>query len=110
MIRVRFFRGAHGRFRGFSAVGHAGSGPLGWDVACAGVSALAITAANALETVAGIVPIVLARDGFLCVRLPRGLSAKQRYGAQIILKTVWQGLDDIAKAYPRHVSISQKEV
>ena len=115
MIDIRLHRSRTGRIRGFWIIGHAGSAPRGEDIVCAGVSALAQTAANALETVAGLEPIVHVGDGVLSVRLPNGLSRRQRKDADIILRTVEQGFRDIAAAYAQHVTIndpihSKKEV
>ncbi len=106
MTRVRFHRDGRGLLRGFTAIGHTGSAPQGEDIVCAGVSALTQTAVNALEGVAGIVPIVRTGDGMLRVRLPGGLNARQSHDAQVILRTVRQGLGDIAKVYPQYVTIS----
>jgi len=105
MIGVRFYLCRSGRLLGFRITGHAGSAPHGEDIVCAGISALAQTAANALETVAGLDPIIHTGDGFLDLRLPKGLSRRQRRAADIILRTVEQGLRDIALAYAQHVKI-----
>ena len=93
MTSIRFSRDKSGRLSGFTVVGHTGYAPEGEDIVCAGVSALSQTA-------------VIIRSGFLSARLPRGLRAKQRYEAQIILRSVRQGLEDIAKAYPGLVKVS----
>ncbi|HIQ61970.1 MAG: ribosomal-processing cysteine protease Prp [Christensenellales bacterium] len=106
MTSVRFYRDRRGLLRGFSVIGHAGSAPSGEDLVCAGVSVLSQTAVNALEAVAGIEVVLHMGDGFLSVRLPKGLSAKRLYGAQVILRTVRQGLEDMAKAYPRYVRVT----
>ena len=106
MTSVRFRRDKSGRLSGFTVVGHTGYAPEGEDIVCAGVSALSQTAVNALEAVAGVEAKVIIRSGFLSARLPRGLRAKQRYAAEIILRSVRQGLEDIAKAYPDLVKVS----
>ena len=106
MTSIRFSRDKSGRLSGFTVVGHTGYAPEGEDIVCAGVSALSQTAVNALEAVAGVEAKVIIRSGFLSARLPRGLRAKQRYEAQIILRSVRQGLEDIAKAYPSLVKVS----
>ena len=93
--------------RGFSVIGHAGSAPKGEDIVCAGLSALAQTAVNALETVAGVQARFHVGEGYLSVKLPGGLSAGSRHRARIILQTVRQGFMDIAASYPRYVRISR---
>ena len=106
MTRVRFCRDKSGRLSGFTVLGHTGYAPAGEDIVCAAVAALSQTAVNALEAVAGVEPEVIVRSGFLSARLPKGLRAKQRYAAEIILRSVRQGLEDIAKAYPDLVKVS----
>jgi len=109
MTSIRLYRDRRGLLRGFSVIGHTGSAEAGEDIVCAGVSALSQTAVNALESVAGIEAIFHLGEGYLSVRLPRGLSARARHTAQVILRTVRQGLNDIATAYPQYVRISQKD-
>ena len=107
MTNIRIYRNGQGRLCGFSVIGHTGSAPAGEDIVCAGVSALAQTAANALETVAGIRPILHMGDGFMSVRLPRELDPGKLFVARIILKTVQQGFTDIVASYPQYVRISR---
>ena len=106
MTCVRFYRDSHDRLVGFSAIGHAGAGDYGEDIVCAGISALTQTAVNALEAIAGIQVRLHIGDGYLSIRLPKGLGARQRYDAQIILRTAQQGLKDMAQAYPQYLRIS----
>lgn len=106
MTSIRFSRDQRGRLSGFTVIGHTGYAPAGEDIVCAGVSALTQTAVNALESVAGIEAKVIIRSGFLSARLPKGLRVKQQYEAQIILRSVRQGLEDIANAYPGLVKVS----
>lgn len=113
MTHIRLYQSPGGRLSGFSVIGHSGSAPSGEDIVCAGISALAITAANALETVGGISARLHSGDGFLSVRLPGGLSSRQAFIAQVILRTAQQGFFDIHAAHPHYVRISginQREV
>ena len=106
MINTSFYVNPKGELLGFRIVGHSGYSEAGSDIVCAAVSALSQTAVNALEAGAGVEPEVIVRSGFLSARLPKGLRAKQRYAAEIILRSVRQGLEDIAKAYPDLVKVS----
>ena len=54
MIRVTLFKSPGGNITGFSCKGHAGYAEEGSDIVCAAVSALSITCANALQSVAGV--------------------------------------------------------
>lgn len=83
-------------------------GEQGEDIVCAAISALSQTAANTLETVARIHPIVHIGEGFLSVRLPKGLGRSARYKASIILRTAQQGFLDIAASYAKYIRISNK--
>lgn len=103
MITVLFYRTSKGRLNGFSVTGHSGAGPHGEDIICAAVSALTITAINALEKVAGITVSPIVGDGFLHVRLPGEMAQKQKRDAKVILQTARLGLCQIAAQHPRFV-------
>ena len=53
--------------------------------------------------------VVSVQDGFLRCHLPEGLDDKQMNDAQIILRTIMQGLTDIQKIYPTLVRIQHRE-
>lgn len=106
MTSVRLYRDKRDLLSGFSVIGHTGFAGAGEDIVCAGVSALALAAINALETVAHIPAHPYIGDGYVSIRLPKGLSRRQRDDAQIILRTAQQGFTDIAAAYPRFVRCS----
>ena len=99
MTTVAFYRDHKGRLKGFSVVGHTDS------IVCAAVSALSITAVNALESIAKINVKDHVSAGVLQVRLPLRLTAKQRYHAQIILRTIHSGFKDIAAEYSNNLTI-----
>ncbi len=102
MIRVTLHsRG--GSLTGFECVGHADYAEAGRDIVCAAVSALTVTCANALETVAGVAPLVRSRSGSMLLALPAGSG----HDAQVILKTLRQGLRDLAQAYPKYLLLKE---
>ncbi len=106
MTRVTFRRSKRGGYRGYVAEGHAESAPRGeYDLVCGAVSVLAVTGANALERVAGIEPVASQGDGQVCCFLPPELDEAAWERAQIILRTVETGIEDIAKQYPEYVRI-----
>jgi len=107
MTSVRLYRDRRGRLSGFSLVGHAGAATAGEDIVCAGLSAVAIAASNALERVARIVVHPHIGEGYLSVRLPGRLTRKRRQAARIILRTARQGFYDIARTHPRHARVSE---
>ena len=107
-ITVYTFDG--GRLGGFEAAGHAGAKRIrGYDLVCCAVSALTQTGVNALIAVAGVTPAVRADEGYLRCILPQGLDEAAAARADIVLRTVIQGLTDIQNIYPKLIRIQQKE-
>ena len=99
MTRIRL-TGRQGTLLGFEVSGHAGAGVEGNDIVCAAISFLAITCANALESVAGQAPKTTQAEGYLKAELP----GKPNQAATTILMTFSQGAADLAQAYPAHVT------
>ena len=107
MIRIEVRREG-GRVTALSAQGHAGDAAAGENIVCAAVSSLMTTAANALESIAGVVPDVRKDDpkALLHITLPEACESRD---AQIILRTVLQGLTDISQEYPKLVRITTRD-
>lgn len=103
MTRVTLYRNARGDITGFSCKGHSGYAEEGSDIVCAAVSALSITCANALCSVAGLEPETTEKDGFLTVRLREEQSS---HDSQVILRTFEQGISDMAASYPKYISFT----
>jgi len=89
---------------GFECTGHAGYAEAGSDIVCAAVSILAYTCVNALESVAGLKPKVKAVSGKMRVALPQGSG----HDAQVILKTMRQGLRDLQAEYSEYLLLNEK--
>ncbi|MBR3739693.1 MAG: ribosomal-processing cysteine protease Prp [Clostridia bacterium] len=102
MIRVTLHRKGD-LITGFECTGHAGFAQAGSDIVCAAVSILTTTCVNALETVAGLTPQVLAAPGKMTLVLPEVSG----HDAQVILKTMRQGLKDLVDAYPDYVLLRE---
>jgi len=98
-------------FCGFVCEGHTGYAETGSDIVCAAVSALTLTCANALESVASIQVKVKRRpkDAFLQVLLPEIMTEEQRHDSQVLLRCLQQGIGDLAAQYPKHVHLSIQE-
>lgn len=110
MTTVELYRAGDGTLCGFCAQGHAGAQKKrGYDLVCAGVSALTQTAVNALETVARIKPFAQVSDGLLRCSLPDERTQEQTHTADIVLRTMAQGLLDIQTIYPAFVRVVYKE-
>ncbi|MFO7173955.1 MAG: ribosomal-processing cysteine protease Prp [Bacillota bacterium] len=108
MIRVRIRRNGAGQITEFEVYGHAGAGPYGQDIVCAGVSAVVFTALLGLRQVAGIPHQVVEREeeGYLRCRLEGG-SPPAWERAQVILETMLAGLRDIEKDYGKHIRVTE---
>ncbi len=105
MTTVTFFR-FNGSILGYRAKGHAGYDDYGHDIVCAAVSALCQTCELGLERVAGA-HFSLKTDE------EKGLRELQMEDlndcAATILRTLEEGLTEIAKQYPGFVRITYME-
>ena len=108
MTRVVVCRDERG-VRSLTVSGHSGYAESGRDIVCAAVGALFITTcANAMESVAGLEPLVSQNEASaeISVALPETLSPEQEHDAQVVFRTVLQGLRDVAQEYPKHLKIN----
>ena len=107
MIRATFDRD----FSGFTLSGHAGYAEAGEDIVCAAVSALAQSTLNGLQSVIRV-PVMYDIDdqaALLEARLTPEADEAQVAQAQILLKTLLEGLQAIERSYPRNVRIFFEE-
>ena len=91
--------------------GHSGWAESGHDIVCAAASILGCTCVNALESVCGVIPEITEYNedsGVLAFELPP-MTEKENEKTQIVMKTLRQGLKDLAEAYPQNVTFSIKE-
>ena len=109
MTAVTFFRDETG-LSGFRAKGHSGYAEEGSDIVCAAVSALTQTAEMGLRKVARAkVQTVLDEEGAsLEVRLLEKDGEAWR-AAQVILRTLEEGILDIEQQYPEFVRTAYRE-
>lgn len=103
MTSVTLYRAADGRLSGFECRGHAGYAQTGSDIVCAAVSVLSTTCVNALESVAGVKPQLIVRDGLMKAVVPED---QMTHDAQVILRTFEQGIRDVASSYPKYIHIT----
>ena len=86
--------------------GHSGRSVAGHDIVCAAVSILGCTCVNSLESVCGIIPMVEQNDeGILTFHLP-SVTKEENEKAQILMKALKQGLDDLTAEFPQNVTLS----
>lgn len=104
MITAEFQYGP--RFlEGFTISGHAemDTEELGYDIVCAAVSAISLTAALGLKEVLGIPGSYESESGFLQARI--GNLGNDRSDA--VLRTMLRGLQEIKKQYPDRIQIKE---
>ena len=109
MIQVQIVKSGD-TITGFQVSGHAGYAAHGQDIVCAAASFLAITVVNSLELQLGAAGTVKSDDGYLYYRLPQGLTDAQMATAQIILKTLVTGFQNLKDEYPKYISIQNLRI
>ena len=107
MVEVKIFR-EKGPISGFEISGHAIKPGLlsknKFDLVCAGVSSVSITALNGLVEYLGIrLENPQCEDGYIHCMLPADIEDIQDLKAQAILETMVLGLQEIAKDFPKYV-------
>ena len=110
MIRAVLYREGED-LTGCRAEGHSGRAEAGNDIVCAAVSILTCTCVNALESVCGVIPRVTeynADKGILAFELPDRTETENEK-AQILMKALRQGLEDLAAEYTQNVTLWIKE-
>ena len=108
---VTFFRSSDGVLIGYQSQGHTGYAEAGSDIVCAAVSALTQTTLNGLKNILKA-PLMFEADdseAFIEVRILPEASSQQLEQAQLLLRTLLEGLQAIEREYPRNVRIIFKE-
>ncbi|HLR64575.1 MAG TPA: ribosomal-processing cysteine protease Prp [Pseudogracilibacillus sp.] len=92
----------------FEISGHANSGPYGFDLVCAAVSAISFGAVNSLIAISEIEPIIeQANDGgYLYVELPQSMTKDQMKKSQIIIESMIISLETIEREYNQFIKIN----
>lgn len=103
MITIQISRQATAGITGFRVTGHAGAGPRGYDIVCAGVSALTQSALLGLERCAGRHFELDIASG----KLIMNLTGEPDSLTQAILETMVLGLKEIAGSYPHSVRLEE---
>ena len=104
MIRARYGR----RALTLELRGHAQSAPKGQDLVCAAASALAFTAAEALQNEADrFYPRLVRQPGEL--RIACEPAEGSRRACRRLLDTIWVGFELLARDYPACVTAEKEE-
>ncbi|SET82893.1 hypothetical protein SAMN05216389_13417 [Oceanobacillus limi] len=94
----------------FELSGHADSGPYGYDLVCAGVSAVSFGAVNAVIALCDIHPEIEQGEegGYLRVQFPHSLSQEIMEKTQTLLEGMIISLETIEREYSQFIKIHSK--
>ncbi len=111
MVEIAIIKDRSGRNCGFRCSGHAEYSEKGFDIVCSGISALTNTTVLALEQLVKLSLQIEADPdtAFLECRWSNA-EAVQQTQADLLLKTMYLGLREIQKQYPKNLSLRELEV
>lgn len=110
MIDVTVTRNKADMIRLFAISGHAFFAKRGKDIVCAGVSAVAVGAINAVHALTGVTPLIEQKDdGFLSCEIPDNLSEETNEKIQLLLEGMIVSLRTIEEEYGQHIKITFKK-
>lgn len=110
MITVTIRREHDQRISSFQVSGHANSGPYGYDLVCAGVSAITFGSINAILALCEKnLSIDQANDkgGYLHVNIPPIHEKKRQANVQLLLEGMIISLQTIERDYGKHIQIKE---
>ena len=106
MITITLYK-HQGQYQGFQSQGHADYAEEGYDIICAGVSALTVNAVNSIEHFTQDAIAVREDDGYVELIL-EGTCSKE---TSLLLDSMVLGLENIRETYGRkYLKIVLKEV
>ncbi|SFE70971.1 ribosomal-processing cysteine protease Prp [Alteribacillus iranensis] len=107
MIKVNVERDESRSIHTFSMSGHADSGPYGYDLVCAGASAVSFGAVNAIAVLCDTELIIDMEEegGYLHCAVPANISGHVREEVQLLLEGMLVSLQTIAEQYGEHITI-----
>ena len=110
MIQVTVYYSDSGVIAAFEAEGHALFSHRGSDIVCAGVSALIQTALLGLEDLLLLKAGIEQEDGYIYCSLPDIEDEILENRAQLILETMFLGLERIMNKYPGNITLTESFV
>ncbi len=105
MIKVKFYH-SNGAPTGFEITGHSGYGTHGNDIVCSAVSSAAYMTANTLIEIMKLPVSADVDDGMMKISIPTQCATK----ANDILLGLELHINELAKQYPKNVTITTTEV
>lgn len=107
MINIHVNRAANGEITSFSMSGHAEAGPYGYDIVCAGASAVSFGAVNAIYALCDVeLEVDMTEEGgYLRCVVPANLTGRTKEDVQLLLEGMLVSLQAIAEEYGEHMTI-----
>ena len=106
MINIKFYQSSDGAPLGFMIKGHAGFGTHGNDIVCSAVSSAAYMTANTLIEIMHINVEADVQEGMMKIIIPQESATE----AKNILLGLQLHVSELAKQYPKNVTITTTEV
>ena len=109
MVQAKSYRGGEGR-TDMVLSGHAGAGPKGQDLVCAGVSALACTLGKAVERLyeqgmlRRVPKVELYEGGAEIIAVPKLPFSRE---GVMVFWTVQNGIAELADSFPGNVKLTE---
>ncbi|SFA69007.1 hypothetical protein SAMN04488072_10125 [Lentibacillus halodurans] len=109
MIHVNVYR-QNNQIKQFELSGHAESGPYGYDLVCAGVSAVSFGSVNAVLTLSDVDLEIEQGDegGFLRVTVPDNIPDETMDRVQLLLDGMLVSLQTIEQEYSEFMNIKDQ--
>ncbi|WP_096269571.1 ribosomal-processing cysteine protease Prp [Paucisalibacillus globulus] len=109
MIKVTVYRD-NNRITSFELSGHAESGPYGYDLVCAGVSAVSFGAVNAVLELTDIELAIEqgSEGGYLRVTIPNSVDTEGKEKVQLLFEAMIVSLQTIERDYSQFIKIQSK--
>lgn len=109
MIDIKFYFNDQNLFR-FRVCGHANYAKSGYDIVCAGVSAIVFNTINSVETLLNEPMIINEKNekqGIIDCTFPNIKNGIYNSQTEILLKSLLLGLEGIKKMYPNNIRITK---
>ncbi len=110
MIEVEFITNKKGHILKYTIKGHAGYDEYGKDIVCSAISVLAQTGLISLKNVCNINASYIVEDGYLEVDISQHQNNNNINKADIVMKTVFEGIKSTKEAYPNNITLKYGEV
>jgi uncharacterized protein len=109
MIKVTIYRD-NNQIKSFELSGHAESGPYGYDLVCAGVSAVSFGAVNAVLKLTDIDLEIEqgSEGGYLQVTIPNSVHTDLMEKVQLLFEGMIVSLETIEREYKKFITIQSK--